>query len=209
MSTIEHLLRESSFDDETFDHLQLQAPLVDKELTGCIFRGLRGETGIWKGVRLEECVFEDCDLTRAQFPHTRFFGVTFRRCKLMGIDWSSVAPNPTLVFDGCDLRYTSFVKVNLRKTAFRGCKANEANFIDCQLGEADFSETDLTGCNFEASDLSKANLASAKGAFLAPGRNRVKNARVSVETAVLIALSQGMKVVGYSDAISERPSRKR
>jgi fluoroquinolone resistance protein len=209
MSTIEHLLQESSFDDETFDHLQLQTPLVDKELTGCSFRGLRGETSIWKAVRLEDCVFEDCDLTRAQFPHTRFFGVTFRRCKLMGIDWSSVASNPTLIFDGCDLRYNSFVKVNLRKTVFRGCKANEANFIDCQLGEADFSETDLTGCNFEASDLSKANLANAKGAFLAPGKNRVKDARISVETAVLMALSQGVKVVGYSDATPERPSRKR
>ena len=94
---------------------------------------MRGEASIWKSVRLEECVFEDCDLTRAQFPHTRFFGVTFRRCKLMGIDWSSIASNPTLSFDACDLRYASFVKVNLRKTTFRGCRACEANFIDCAL----------------------------------------------------------------------------
>jgi fluoroquinolone resistance protein len=211
MSTLEHLLRESSFDDEIFDRLQLQTSLGDKELTGCTFRGLRGEASVWKAVRLEECVFEDCDLTRAQFPHTRFFGVTFRRCKLMGIDWSSVAANPALAFDGCDLRYNSFVKVNLRKTRFHGCKAGEANFIDCQLVEADFSEADLTGANFEASDLSKANLASAKGAFLVPGKNRVKDARISVETAVLIALSCGMKVAGYSDQATSdgRPSRKR
>ena len=200
MSTLEHLVQEASFDDETFERVQLQSPLVDKELTGCTFRGLRGEASVWKDVRLEECVFEDCDLTRAQFPRTRFFGVTFRRCKLMGVDWSSIAPNPTLSFDGCDLRYVSFVKVNLRKTVFRGCKASEANFIDCQLGEADFGETDLTGANFEASDLSKANLAGAQGAFLAPGKNRVKDTRISVETAVFMALSQGMKVVGYSDA---------
>lgn len=114
-------------------------------------------------------------------------------------------------FETCDLRYVSFVKVNLRKTAFRGCKASEANFIDCQLGEADFSDTDLTGTNFEASDLSKANLAGAKGAFLAPGKNRVKDTRISVETAVLMAMSQGMKVVGYSDLATPngRPSRKR
>ena len=187
VSTLEHLVQEASFDDETFERVQLQSPLVDKELTGCTFRGLRGEASVWKDVRLEECVFEDCDLTRAQFPRTRFFGVTFRRCKLMGVDWSSIAPNPTLSFDGCDLRYVSFVKVNLRKTVFRGCKASEANFIDCQLGEADFGETDLTGANFEASDLSKANLAGAEGAFLAPGKNRVKDTRISVETAVFMA----------------------
>jgi fluoroquinolone resistance protein len=126
--------------------------------------------------------------------------VTFRGCKLMGIDWSPIAPNPTLSFEACDLRYASFVKVNLRKAVFRACRASEANFIECQLCEADFSETDLTGTNFEASDLSKANLASAKGAFLAPARNRVKDARISVETAVLLALSQGMKVAGYADS---------
>ena len=209
VSTLDHLLQESSFDDETFDRVQLQGPIVDKELTGCTLRGLRGEASVWKAVRLEECVFEDCDLTRAQFPHTRFFGVTFRRCKLMGVDWSSVAPNPTLSFDGCDLRYVSFVKANLRKTSFRACKANEANFIDCQLGESDFGETDLTGANFEASDLSKANLATAKGVFFAPGKNRVKDVRISVETAVLMAMSQGMKVAGYSDASEGRSSRKR
>jgi hypothetical protein len=69
----------------------------------------------------------------------------------------------------------------------------------------------LTGANFEASDLAKADLASAKGAFLAPGKNRVKDARISVETAVLMALSQGMKVVGYSDppASDGRSERKR
>ncbi len=199
MSTTEHLLQASSFEEELFDRLQLPAILADKEFTNCRFRGLKAEASIWRGVRLEDCAFEDCDLTRAQFPHTRFYGVSFRGCKLMGIDWSPIASNPTLSFETCDLRYASFVKVNLRKALFRGCKANEASFIECQLSESDFSETDLTGANFEASDLGKANLTGAKGAFLAPGKNRVKDTRISVETAVLMALAQGMKVAGYAD----------
>lgn len=204
MSTIEHLLQETTFDEETFERLQLTQPLVEKEFTGCTFRGLKADTTLWKGVRFEDCTFENCELTRAQFPHTRFVGVTFRGCKLMGIDWSSIAPNPTLSFDTCDLRYASFVKVNLRKTIFRGCKACEANFIDCALMESDFSDTDLTGANFDAADLSKANLTTALGAFIAPGKNRVKDARISVETAVLMAMSQGMKVAGYGDARSRK-----
>jgi len=206
VSTIEHLLEESIFDEETFERLQLTSPLFEKEFTGCSFRGLKADASIWKGGRFEDCTFENCELTRAQFPHTRFTGVSFRGCKLMGIDWSSIAPNPTLSFDTCDLRYASFVKVNLRKTAFRGCKACEANFIECALIESDFSDTDLSGANFDASDLSKANLTTAVGAFLPVGKNRVKDTRVSVETAVLMALAQGMKVAGY-DAASTR-SRK-
>lgn len=199
MSTIEHLLQEFTFDDETFERLQITTTLVEKEFTGCTFRGLKAETVIWKSVRFEDCTFENCELTRAQFPHTRFVGVSFRGCKLMGIDWSSIASNPTLFFDSCDLRYASFVKVNLRKTIFRGCKACETNFIDCALVESDFSDTDLTGANFDASDLSKANLTTALGAFVAPGKNRVKDTRISVETAVLMAMAQGMKVAGYGD----------
>jgi uncharacterized protein YjbI with pentapeptide repeats len=199
VSTIEHLLQESTFDEETFERLQLTSPVVDKEFTGCTFRGLKAETIAWKGVRFEDCTFENCELTRAQFPHTRLVGVSFRGCKLMGIDWSSIAPNPTLSFDTCDLRYASFVKVNLRKTTFRSCKACEANFIDCALIEADFSDTDLTGANFDATDLTKANLTTALGAFIAPGKNRVKDARISVESAVLMAMAQGMKVAGYGD----------
>ncbi len=204
MSTIEHLLQESAFDEETFERLQVTSPLFEKEFTGCSFRGLKADTIVWKGVRFEDCTFENCELTRGQFPHTRFVGVTFRGCKLMGIDWSGIAANPTLSFDTCDLRYTSFVKVNLRKTTFRGCKACEANFIDCALIESDFSDTDLTGANFDAADLTKANLTTALGAFIAPGKNRVKDTRISVETAVLMAMAQGMKVAGYGDARSRK-----
>lgn len=122
----------------------------------------------------------------------------------MGVDWSSIAPNPTLSFDTCDLRYASFVKVNLRKTIFRGCKACEANFIDCALIESDFSDTDLTGANCDASDLGKANLTTAVGAFLPPGKNRVKDTRISVESAVLMAMAQGLKVAGYGDTRSRK-----
>ena len=204
MSTIEHLLQESTFDEETFERLQVTAPLVEKEFVGCTFRGLKADVSIWRSVRFEDCTFENCELTRAQFPHTRLVGVSFRGCKLMGIDWSSIAANPTLFFDSSDLRYNSFVQVNLRKTSFRGCKACECNFIDCALIESDFSDTDLTGANFEASDLTKTNLTTALGAFLAPGKNRVKDTRISVETAVLMAMAQGMKVAGYGDTRSGR-----
>ncbi len=206
MSAIEHLLQESAFDEETFERLQVTAPLVEKEFTGCTFRGLKADVSTWKNVRFEDCTFENCELTRAQFPHTRFAGVAFRGCKLMGIDWSTIAPNPTLSFDSSDLRYTSFVKVNLRKTTIRGCKACECNFIDCALMESDFSDTDLTGANFDASDLTKANLTTALGAFIAPGKNRVKDTRISVETAVLMAMAQGMKVVGYGETRSGKRS---
>ena len=200
----DHTLQESSFQDATFSRLELEGDeLTDKEFTHCVFRGLRASGSTWKRVRLEDCVFEDCDLTRAQFPATRLDGVMFRRSKLMGVDWSSIGSNPSLTFEECDLRYTSFVKLNLRKTGIRGCKALEAVFIACHLGEADFSDTDLAGANFDDCELAKANLATAQNAFVLPAKNRVKNARISVETAVLLAMFYGVKVAGYTDTKSD------
>jgi fluoroquinolone resistance protein len=202
--SIDDLLQESSFQDSTLSRLELEsAELTDKEFTHCVFRGLRASGSTWKRVRLEDCVFEDCDLTRAQFPATRLDGVTFRRSKLMGVDWSNAGSNPTLGFEECDLRYASFVKLNLRKTSFRNCKALEAVFIACHLGESDFTDTDLAGANFEDCELTKANLSTARNAFVLPAKNRVKNACISVETAVLLAMSHGMKVAGYTDTRSD------
>jgi len=202
--SIDDLLRDASFQDATVSRLDLRgAELTDKEFTHCVFRGLRADASTWKRVRLEDCVFEDCDLTRAQFPLARLHGVSFRRSKLMGVDWSSLGSNPSLGFEECDLRYASFVKLNLRKTPFRSCKALESAFIACHLGESDFTDTDLAGANFDDCDLSKANLATARNAFVSPAKNRVKNARVSVETAVLLALFHGMKVAGYTDTRSD------
>jgi uncharacterized protein YjbI with pentapeptide repeats len=183
--------------------------LSDKEFTNCVFQFLRGEGSVWKRARLEDCVFEDCDLTRAQVGHARFFGATFRRSKLMGIDWSGLGPNPTVAFEECDLRYASFVKLNLRKTTFRACKAIEANFIECDMKEADFTDTDLGGTNFERSDLTKANFSTARNAFIHPARNTVKHARIPVESAVMIAHSFGMKVAGYTAATADDESKSR
>jgi fluoroquinolone resistance protein len=204
LPSTDHTLQEASFQDATFSRLELEGvELTDKEFTHCVFRGLRASGSRWKHVRLEDCVFEDCDLTRAQFPATRLDGVIFRRSKLMGVDWSNISSNPSIGFEECDLRYASFVKLNLRKTNVRSCKAIEAVFIACHLGEADFTDTDLAGANFDDCELAKTNLATARNAFLLPAKNRVKNARISVETAVLLAMSYGMKVAGYTDRKSD------
>lgn len=195
-----------SFQDELFTDLDLpQSNLSEKEFSGCTFRHVKLQESVWKRARLEDCVFEDCDLTRMDPAQMRARGVTFRRSKLMGVDWSAVSPNPLLTFEECDLRYTSFVGTNLSQCAFRDCRATEANFLQCNLSRADFRGTQLTGANFEDSDLTQANFSTAEGAFLNPAKNQVKGARISVESAVLLAMFSGMRVAGYGAEEPEAP----
>lgn len=210
MSTAERLAAEEYFEDITFAGLDLQGVDVSrKEFFRCTFRNTRLQESRWDRARLEDCTFEDCDLTRFQAPLLTAYGVQFKGCKLMGVNWGEVSPHPRLAFNDCNLRYCSFVGVNLRQTVFARCRATEASFIDVDLTEADFSGSDLTGSTFRNAQLRKADFSNANGVFIDPALNRVKDVRIPVEAAVLLAMSLGMRVSGYDSGDEEPPRRGR
>ncbi len=195
----------SLFQDELLQGSEQQrADLSGKEFLGCTFRNMKLQESVWRGARLEDCVFEDCDLTRMDPARMALLGVLFRRSKLMGIDWTALTPNPSVTFEECDLRYASFVGLNLRRCAIRGCRAIEANFLDCDLSDSDFTGTSLVGANLEGSEVTRANLAGAEGAFVSPSKNRVKDVYISVASAVELARSFGMRVEGHDQPLSAR-----
>jgi fluoroquinolone resistance protein len=188
-----------SFEGEVFEGLDLErADLGNREFYRCVFRTSKlGETR-WQRTRLDECVFEGCDLTRADPMNLSLRDVTFRGCKLMGIDFSKVAGHPHVSFEDCNLRYVSMVSLALRKTRFKKCAITEANFFEVDLAEARFEDCQFTGTRFDECDLRKARFPKAKDLFLDPARNRVKDAQIPLETAILIATSLGMRVLGFT-----------
>jgi fluoroquinolone resistance protein len=188
-------LEANEIENQTISDLELESgDLAGKQIYGCTFKRAKLIESKWEGARLESCAFEDCDLSRMRLRNLRLVDVAFRRTRLMGSDWTEVSPNPSVTFEECDLRYATFVKVSLRKAIFKGCKIVEANFVRCDLIEADFSGSDLTGTNFEECELGKADLSAARGAFVDPSRNRVKDARISRESAAALASFFGMRV---------------
>jgi fluoroquinolone resistance protein len=195
----DRLLAEESFEDQTFEGIDVAgADLTDKEFIRCTFRSARMQETIWAGARLEDCLFQTCDLTRLQPKKLALRGVKFQGSKLMGIDWTAAAANPTVEFSDCSLRYCSFVTSNLRATPFRRCSLAEAAFSDVSLIQAVFDECDLTGARFEGCDLAGADFTRSQGVFFEPTKNRVKGARIPIETAALIALSLGLVVPGFT-----------
>lgn len=198
MDLVEYLSQRDTFEDQVIEGAA--APglgFADKEFYRCTFRRVKLPESIWRGAHLEDCVFEEADLTRMQPRGLALRGVEFRGCKLLGTDWTHVGRNPQLSFTDCDLRYASFVGTCLRRTPFLRCKAVEANFIETDLTDADFTGTDLGGSVFERATLCNAKLAEAFGVFVDPTKNRVKGAVISAESAVLLALSLGFLVDGY------------
>lgn len=209
MSSLEALLQASEIERETFTAFDAQrADLGGKELYRCTFRNVNFHEASWRRARLEECVFEDCDLTRMQVAQVSFLGVTFRRSKLLGVDFSEASSNPTFTFEACNLEYAAFQKVNLRKTHFIDCKLTESSFNECDLVDTDFSHSDLSGATIEQCLLTRANFTTAGGVFLDPTRNRVKDARIGVDGAAGVAMSFGMVVAGYGAPKKARSARR-
>lgn len=181
--------------------------LDDVELLDCELVRVKFANARWNKVRLESCVVVDSDLTQLVLAKVSFRGVRFEGCKLMGVEFRDLAASPEVEFDRCDLRYASFVDLSLHKTRFEKCIAREANFLGTDLTDSRFNGTDLTAAVFRDSVLERVDFSGCTGLFLEPGKNRMKGAKVPVETAVLLAEAAGLSVDGYSAEEPAKPAR--
>lgn len=187
-----------SFEDEVFEGLTLEhADLSDREFDRCTFRNSKLGHTRWLRSRLDECVLEGCDLVRADVKMLALRGVTFKSCRLMGVDFADIAKFPDVSFHECNLHYASFASIALRKAVFDKCSFTEANFFEADLTEAKLDDCQFTGARFEACDLRKARFLRAQDLFIDPAKNRVAGAKVPLETAVLLATSFGMRVLDF------------
>jgi uncharacterized protein YjbI with pentapeptide repeats len=190
------IAKRQSFQDRRFEGGDLTgADLGGKDFTACTFHGVRLPQTRWREARLEDCRFEACDLSRMAPDALGARGVVFAGCKLMGVDWSNLGAYPALSFEGCDLRYASFVGLRLRKVSFTGCNLQEAQFVETELAEAVFADCRLDGARFERCDLRKAGFAGSTGLTLLPEGNQLRGARVPVDAAIRLAESFGLKVL--------------
>jgi fluoroquinolone resistance protein len=115
---------------------------------------------------------------------------------MMGIDWSRVGAFPTLAFEGCDLRYGSFVSLRLPKLMFERCNLGDVQFVEVDLAQARFPGCHLGGARFERCDLRKASFAGAVDLTLDPQHaNKLAGARVPVDVAVRLARALGLEIV--------------
>jgi uncharacterized protein YjbI with pentapeptide repeats len=143
-------------------------------------------------------VFEGCDLARMVPTQLALRDVSFKACRLMGVDFADVAQFPIVSFEDCNLKYASFASLPLKKVSFKRCSLIEATFLEVGLSDARFEDCQLAGARFDGCDLRRARFNGAQELFIDPAKNKLKDAQVPLETAVLIASSLGLKVLGFS-----------
>lgn len=194
-TTAQYLLSNDSFDGDRFKALDLsEKNLTGKDMVNCTFSGLKLQGSQWGNSRLEDCVFEDCDLTRINPAKLRLRGVEFRRCKLLGVDWSDLGERPEVSFLECNMGYCLFLSVSIPNTRFIQCALTEAAFEESDLSASEFSACKLMGAKFERCDLERVSFLGSTDLMLNPAANRVRGAQIPIEAAIAIATSFGLRV---------------
>lgn len=121
----------------------------DLQFEACTFERCDFSRAQFVGGAFVDCRFADSDLTMTEFTDSTFNGVVFERCRLRGVDWTSISDSLlSLEFHGCVLDYGSFDGLKLKRTPFRKCSAVEATFDEADLRESDFNGSTLTKASF-------------------------------------------------------------
>jgi len=187
----------TALEDETFDNVDLAGmSLTGKELSSCVFRRCNFVGTTWRGLELEDCVFENCDLSNLRLGGASLRGVELRDTKLMGTSWSDFGVPPVVGFTDCNLRYASCMGFDLRRTQFTRCTLAEATFVEIDLTKSVFASCDLAGASFDRCTLTGADFTSSSNVFFDATKNRAKGARISLDSAGLMAKALGLVVKG-------------
>lgn len=132
--------------------------------------------------RFTDCLFERCNLSLATLANAGLQNVTFRECKLSGVQFSVCRDMLFEVeFAHCQLPYASFHGKRMRGTRFANCVLTEADFGYTDLTDAVFQECSLTGAIFEQTQLTATDFTTASGFLIDPDMNVVKRARFSLD----------------------------
>lgn len=187
----------------------------EREYQDQAFQGLTFEDTDGSKLRLTDCTFKDCTLTRVRllnadlcdvtFDHCEltltdvaacaFRSVTFHQCKLVGVDFSKASPHLlALRFEDCLIDTGNFSTLKLAQTAFPRCTIRDTRFVETDLTGADFSHADLEGSLFHQCDLRKATFDRARNYAVDPLNNRVAGATFCLPEAICLLNGLGIKL---------------
>ncbi len=171
-------MQEYAAQDEIFENIDF---LLNKEYENCVFNNCDFDSIKLSEFKFIDCTFNGCNLSLAKLNRTTLQSVSFKDCKLLGIQFDECNPfGLALSFEGCQLNHSSFYKMKIKKTSF----------INSQLQKTDFSEADLTSsfftnCNllqavFDQTILEKVDFRSSINYSIDPENNRIKKAKFSI-----------------------------
>jgi fluoroquinolone resistance protein len=163
---------------EKMDYSEKSLPKGDYE--SCLFMNCIFSNAHLADINFSDCEFRDCDLSLGNLNNASIRDVTFKGCKLLGIQFgkcNSFIFSPH--FENCNLNHSSFYKLQAKKIRFSNCSLLETDFTEADMSTSVFDNCNLAGAVFEYSILEKVDFRSASNYMINPETNRIKKAKFS------------------------------
>lgn len=168
---------------KTFEKISfIEKKVTNREFEDCVFKSCDFSNSDFSNTTFMDCEFIDCNLSMMQLSGTSLKTITFKSCKLLGIQFNSCADFMFGVnFQDCVLDYSSFANKKMPKTKFNSCSMKEVSFIGTNLTHSIFEKCNLDNAIFNDTQLAAANFTTAYNFKIDPEFNPMRKAKFSTQ----------------------------
>ena len=185
---------EDSYYQEKFDHLSLaNVAIKSKSFEECEFIACSFIDCKFEKTKFLNCMFTECILSAVVPIGCRLNDVHFRKCKVIGIDWTKTEIIRDIDFRDCQINYSNFRFLAIPKAKIVRCEAKEVDFTETDLSQADLKNTDFEKSRFFKTNLTEADFKGAKNYYVDARVNTLKKTRFSLPEA--LSLLDGLDVI--------------
>lgn len=183
-------------EDTNFDKLVFtEKPLQKGEYESCTFSNCNFSNSDLTHIIFSECEFINCNLSMAKLTDTALRNVTFRDCKMLGVNFENCNKFALeITLKNCVANHCIFYKTKLKKTNFKNTQLHETDFSECDLTNSVFDNCDLTRATFSNTILENVDFRTAYNFEIDPEFNRIKKARFSNENILGLLTKYDIKI---------------
>lgn len=179
------------FESEDFTTLSIPSDEFDT----CTFRNCEMSGIDLSGVSFTNCTFTGCDLSMAKLQKSAFRDVIFKECKMIGLFFDECNTfGLKFDFHDCILDNCIFTGLKLKGTVFENCRIINADFSSCDLENSSFAGSNLSEAVFENTNLMNCDLRSVSELSLDPEKNKLKKAKINIESLPGLLQKHGLKI---------------
>ena len=159
------------------------------EFVGCHFIGIDLSALNFSRLKFIDCEFIECNLSNSTLKSAVFRGVSFKKSKLIGINWTETTTLAACYYAESLLDYGVFQGANLKGFSFIDCKMLEVDFSEAQLSKSSFTGSMLRGASFNKANLNEADFRGASEYFIDVRYSTIKKAKFSMPEALTLLSS--------------------
>jgi uncharacterized protein YjbI with pentapeptide repeats len=166
-------------------------------------RGVTFAPGNVPGLVLSEVVMDDCDLSNVQAREGSIRRVEIRRSRLVGLALTDARIQDLRVVDA-SLTLGSFARSRLQRVIFEGVNLRETSFMDARLESVGFVDCALAGADFRGAKLLGATTISGSSLEGVVGVESLRGLTMSwgdiVSSAAVLAEALGIEIESTTPA---------